>query len=198
MVQGRLARQRETAPRARDRAGVLVIVALLLACACLAAGCGETGSSQGASGTEESSPTPSVPTRTASLGEPVDEPPVRLVVVSAGPARLDPQAPAPAPGNRFVQVRATLTNTSGAELAINATPYSVYNTELLVDGVSHPGSLVVGSVRAIRTGVIPPATPLDLRYVFEVPEAASEGTFLWPPSSSATDRPVISVDVSGL
>ena len=189
----------------RVRVGRLVTTilmgTLLLVGAGLVQGCRAGGSpGRGADALDSSPAAPPAPenARVAAIGEAVSEPPVTLVVVSSGPARLDPQAPPPAVGSRFVEVRTRLTNSTKADLPINASPYSVYNTELLVDGVSHPGSLVVRSTGPVRTGVIPPGTTLDLRYVFEVPDNTADGTFLWPPSSSSTERPVISVEVAGL
>ena len=176
------------------------VVIAVLAATVLIAGCtrgADPSVIQTGSGAESETAAPAKLT-SAAVGQPVNEPPLRITVVSAGPARLDPNAPRPAAGARHVEVRVTLENTGKDPLPINASPYSPYNTQLEVEGVPYDGALVAGFVNQVRSGAIPPATPLNLRFVFEVPEATKTGTFLWPPGSAGPGRPVIAVALDGL
>ena len=172
----------------------------VLAASVLIGGCSrgqDTRAIQTGSSAESETAAPAKLT-SAAVGQPVNEPPLRVTVVSAGPARLDPKAPPPAAGARHVEVRVTLENTGSDPLPINASPYSPYNTQLEVQGVRYDGALVAGFVNQVRSGAIPPATPLNLRFVFEVPQATEAGTFMWPPGSAGPSRPVIAVALDGL
>ncbi len=179
----------------------LISVALLLGIVFSLTACFGRTATDGEEASEATS-TPSesdnLPVQTAAVGETIRLAPLEMRVVSAGPAVLHPQAPRPEAGMHHVAVRMVLKNTTGKPLAINGTPYSVYNTLLEVAGTSYPGALVAGIVEHVRTGTIPPGVELNLRYVFEVPEDAEEGTFVWRPVVTSGKYPVIRVPVTGL
>ena len=179
----------------------LISVALLIGTLVTLPGCftrAESGSEEAGETTSTPAASDDLPEQTAAVGETIRLAPLEIRVVSAGPATLPPQAPRPEPGMRQVAVRMTVKNTAGQPLAINATPYSVYNTLLEVAGTEYPGALVSGIVQYVQTGAIPPGVELNLRYLFEVPEDAEEGTFVWRPVVTSGQYPVIRVPVTGL
>ena len=119
-------------------------------------------------------------------------------MLSAGPANLPPQMSPVPEGMTRVAVRATFANETDQALPLNATPYSAYTTSLVVDSVSHPGGLFSGMVAETRDGTVPAGRELDLRFVFEVPEGTTAGTFVWPPAHPGQGFPQLEVPVSGL
>lgn len=127
------------------------------------------------------------------VGEPISTETFTITVTQATPTDLPKTSAVLQERTNAVAVNVRMANASGADVPLNALPYSVYNTVLRAGSTDYPGSLVSNFANDTRDGVVAKGVTLNLNFVYEYPAEVEDARFVWAPAPTAAGYPTIVV-----